>query len=114
MPLAVRGGYGGGHRAFGGDVRRDERCWTWRAATYWNQLVLVKVVACYVRRYRDEQGRWINWIGIFKAVVTSSTIGAWAIWKDYAFVWAVLFGVAQLLDAAKDYIPQTKHRRSAV
>jgi hypothetical protein len=29
-------------------------------------------------------------------------------------VWAVLLGVAQLLDAAKDYIPQTKHRRSAV
>ncbi len=23
--------------------------------TYWNQMVLVKVVACYVRRYRDEQ-----------------------------------------------------------
>jgi hypothetical protein len=81
--------------------------------TYWNQLVLVKVVGCYVRRYRDEQARWINWIGIFKAIVTSSTIGAWVIWKDYAFVWAVLIGIVQLLDAAKDYIPQTKHRRNA-
>ncbi|HTB45852.1 MAG TPA: hypothetical protein VK741_19685 [Acetobacteraceae bacterium] len=81
--------------------------------TYWNQLVLVKVVACYVRRYRDEQAWWINRIGLFKAVVTSSTIGAWAIWKDYAFVWGVLLGAAQILDAAKEYIPQTKHRRSA-
>lgn len=81
--------------------------------TYWNQLVLVKVVACYVRRYRDEQARWITWIGLFKAVVASSTIGAWAIWKDYAFAWAILIGIVQLLDAAKEFIPQTKHRRNA-
>jgi hypothetical protein len=53
---------------------------------YWNQLVLLKVVACYVRRYRDEQAWWINRTGLFKAVVTSGTIGAWAVWKDYAFV----------------------------
>lgn len=81
--------------------------------TYWNQLVLVKVVACYVRRYRDEQAWWINRIGLFKAVVTSGTIGAWAIWKDYAFVWGVMIMVAQILDAIKEYIPQTKSRRNA-
>jgi hypothetical protein len=81
--------------------------------TYWSQLVLLKVVACYVRRYRDEQTWWINRIGLFKAVVTSSTIGAWALWKEHVFVWGVLIGVAQILDAAKDFIPQTKHRRSA-
>jgi hypothetical protein len=43
---------------------------------YWNQLVLLKVVACYVRRYRDEQAWWIDRIGLFKAAVTSGTIGA--------------------------------------
>jgi hypothetical protein len=74
--------------------------------TYWNQLVLVKVVSCYVRRYRDEQAWWINRIGFFKAIVMSGTIGAWAIWKDYAFVWGVLLGIAQVVDAAKEYIPQ--------
>jgi hypothetical protein len=81
--------------------------------TYWNQLVLVKVVACYVRRYRDEQAWWITRLGFFKVAVMSGTIGAWGLWKDYAFVWAVLLGIAQILDAAKDYIPQTKHRRNA-
>jgi hypothetical protein len=81
--------------------------------TYWNQLVLVKVVACYVRRYRDEQAWWIDRIGLFKAIVTSSTIGAWVIWKDYAFAWAVLLGITQVLDAVNDYIPQTKHRHAA-
>lgn len=81
--------------------------------TYWGQLVLLKVVACYVRRYRDEQAWWINRIGLFKAVVTSGTIGAWVIWKDYALVWGVLLGATQILDTAKDYLPQTKNRRNA-
>lgn len=80
---------------------------------YWDQSFLLKVVACYVRRYRDEQAVWIRRIGLFKAVVTSGTIGAWAIWKDHAFVWGVLLGAAQVLDAAKEYLPQTKNRQSA-
>ncbi len=64
----------------------------------------LKVVALYVRRYRDEQAWWITRIGVFKAIVTSGTIGAWAIWKDYAFVWGILLGAAQILDAAKEFI----------
>jgi hypothetical protein len=81
--------------------------------TYWDQLVVLKVVACYILRYRDEQARWIKWLGLFKAMVTSGTIGAWGIWKDYAFVWAIFLGASQIIDGAKDYIPQTKHRRTA-
>jgi hypothetical protein len=80
---------------------------------YWQELVLCKVVSCYVRRYRDQQARWINYTGIFKAVVTSSTIGAWVIWKDYALVWGILLGITQIIDALKEYIPQTKNRRNA-
>lgn len=80
---------------------------------YWKQLVLCKIVSCYVKRYRDSQAGWINITGIFKAIVSSSTIGAWIIWKEYAIVWAVFLAAAQVLDAVKEYIPQTKNRRSA-
>lgn len=79
----------------------------------WNQLVLLKVFAGYVRRYRDEQAWWVSRIGLFKVVVTSGTIGAWDIWKHYAFLWSLLLGAPQILDAAKDYIPQSAHRRHA-
>jgi hypothetical protein len=81
--------------------------------TYWNQLVLLKVVSGYVRRHRDAQAWWINKIGLFKAIATSGTIGAWAVWKEYAFVWGLVLGAAQILDAAKDYIPRIKNRRNA-
>jgi len=80
---------------------------------YWNQLVLIKIVSCYVRRYRDQQSWWINSLGFFKAAVTSSTIGAWAIWKEYALFWGILIGASQLIDAGKEYLPQTKSRRNA-
>ncbi len=80
---------------------------------YWQQLVTCKIVSCYVKLYRDGQARWINITGIFKAVVTSSTIGAWAIWKEYAFIWGILLAAAQVLDSIKEYIPQTKGRRAA-
>lgn len=80
---------------------------------YWQQLVTCKIVSCYVKLYRDGQSKWINGTGIFKAVATSGTIGAWAIWKEYAFVWGIVLAAAQVLDAIKEYIPQTKGRRVA-
>jgi hypothetical protein len=54
--------------------------------TYWNQLVLLKVVACYVRRYRDKQAWWIDKVGLFKALLSSGTISAWVFWKGHAIV----------------------------
>jgi hypothetical protein len=81
--------------------------------TYWNQLVLLNVVAFYVRAYRDRQARWIDGTGLLRALVTSGTIGAWIIWKDHAMIWGALVGITQMLDAAKDYLPQAKNRRSA-
>jgi len=80
---------------------------------YWKQLVTCKIVAGYVRRYRDRQSAWINSTGIFKAIVSSGTIGAWVIWKAYALVWGVLLAAMQILDAIKEFIPQTRNRRNA-
>jgi len=80
---------------------------------YWKQLITCKIVSSYVRRYRDRQAAWINYTGIFKAIVSSGTIGAWVIWKDYALVWGALLAAMQILDAIKEFIPQTKNRRNA-
>jgi len=76
-------------------------------------MVLLTVVAFYVRAYRDRQARWIDSTGLVRALVTSGTIGAWIIWKDHAALWGALVGITQMLDAGKDYLPQAKNRRSA-
>lgn len=80
---------------------------------YWKQLVEVKVVSSYIRLYRDEQSVWINRLGMFRAVATSSTIAGWAIWKDYAFVWGIILAASQVADALKAYLPNAKRQRSA-
>jgi hypothetical protein len=56
---------------------------------------------------------WISRLGALKAVVSSGTIGAWAIWKDYAIIWGGLIALVQVIDALKDYIPQAKHAKAA-
>lgn len=81
--------------------------------TYWKQLVLCKIVACYIKRYRDHQAVWIRTVGIIKAVAASGTIGAWAVWKEHAFIWGIVLALAQALDAVKEFIPQTKNRQNA-
>jgi len=80
---------------------------------YWRQLVELRVAANYVRLYRDDQASWINRVGIFRAIATSSTIAGWVIWKDYAFVWAIVLAISQLADATKDYLPNAKRQRAA-
>ncbi len=82
-------------------------------ARYWKQFTELKTASILLRKYRDHQSRWIRYIGITKAVATSSTIAGWVIWKDYAIIWGIIIGISQLFDAVKDYVPQQNHRRAA-
>ena len=80
---------------------------------YWNQMVNVKVAAAYIRRYRDDLGKWVTLLGTVKAVAASGSIAAWVIWKEYAFVWGMIIAVSQLADALKDVFPFTKTHKAA-
>jgi hypothetical protein len=55
---------------------------------YWNQLIELKVAAGYIRRRRDDLGKKVTALATLKAVASSGGIAAWAIWKEYAFLWA--------------------------
>ncbi len=80
---------------------------------YWNQLVELKVATAYIRRYRDDLGRWVTVLGTLKAIASSGGIAAWVIWKEYAFVWAAIIALSQLADALKDVFPFAKKHRAA-
>jgi hypothetical protein len=54
---------------------------------YWAQMVELKVAACYIRHYRDSLGRRVTAVGTLRAVASSGSIAAWALWKEYVFVW---------------------------
>jgi hypothetical protein len=82
-------------------------------AIYWTQLVEIKGLGVFIRRYRDDQAKWVRRIGIVKAVAASSTIAGWSIWKDYALAWGIILALSQLLDAVREYLPHQKQQRAA-
>lgn len=82
-------------------------------ALYWAKMVELRVAANYIRGYRNYLGRWTTGIGTVRAVASSLSIGGWAIWHQYAFVWAAVIASAQVLDAIREVFPVTRRKKAA-
>jgi hypothetical protein len=82
-------------------------------ALYWAKMVELKVAASYICRYRDYLGKWVAGVGTVRAIASSSSIAAWAVWKEYAFIWGLIIAVSQVLDALKEVFPFTKRYKAA-
>jgi hypothetical protein len=80
---------------------------------YWAQMVELKVAACYIRRYRDYLGKRVAALGTLRAIASSGSIAAWALWKEYAFVWGAIIAASQVADALRDIFPFTKKHKAA-
>jgi len=76
-------------------------------------MIELKVAACYIRRYRDYLGKRVTALGTLRAIASSGSIAAWALWKEYAFVWAAIIAASQVADALRDVFPFTKKHRAA-
>jgi hypothetical protein len=50
---------------------------------------------------------------VIRAIASSGGIAAWALWKQYAIVWATIIAASQVTDALKDVFPFTKKHKSA-
>jgi hypothetical protein len=90
----------------GGNPRRQQQL-------YWAQMIELKVAACYIRRYRDYLGKRVTALGMLRAIASSGSIAAWALWREYAFVWAAIIAASQVADALRDVFPFTKKHRAA-
>jgi hypothetical protein len=80
---------------------------------YWTQMVELKVATAYIRRYRDYLDKWVNGLGTLRAIASSGSIAAWALWREHAFVWAAIIAVSQVADALRDVFPFTKRHKAA-
>ena len=76
-------------------------------------MVELKVATSYIRRYRDDLSRWVTGVGTLRAIASSGSIAAWALWKEHAFVWGAIIAVSQVADALKDVFPFTKKQKAA-
>lgn len=62
-------------------------------------MIEFKVTAGYIRRFRDDPGKKVTALATFKAVTSSGGIAAWAIWKEYAFLWGVIIVISDLKES---------------
>lgn len=81
-------------------------------ASYWQDFIQLKLDACYVREYRNHIGRIERGVATVRAVASSTSIAAWAIWQKHAIVWAAIIALSQLADALQDVFPFRKRRQS--
>lgn len=80
--------------------------------SYWREFVQLKIDAYYVRDYRNSLGLSERRVAAIRAIASSASIGAWAIWKQYALVWALLIAASQVADALKDVFPFRRKRQA--
>lgn len=72
---------------------------------YWVELMALKAHACYIELYQLRSESIERGIGIFLAIMSSTSIGGWVLWKEYAFVWATLIMISQVVAAIYNFLP---------
>jgi hypothetical protein len=85
--------------------RQQQLCWT--------QMVELKIASSYIRLYRDHLARWVTGLATLRAIASSASIGAWVVWKQYAFIWAAIIVASQVADALKEVFPFSKKHKAA-
>lgn len=68
---------------------------------YWRELDQLKVHIQYLDIYLEKTFVRDRNINIFLAIMSSASIGGWVVWQHYAFVWALLIAISQVINAVK-------------
>jgi len=80
---------------------------------FWTEMTTLRRDARYVDLCLART-EWIDrCIKGFLAIAASSSIGGWLIFREYAFLWAAVVAVSQVLQAIKEYLPY-KNRLKAL
>ena len=79
---------------------------------YWREFNQLKLDACYVRDYRDSIGKAETKVAAVRAITSSASIAAWAVWRKYAIMWAAFIAASQVVDALRDVFPFRKRRQA--
>lgn len=80
---------------------------------YWNTLKELRTHVIYLHEYAIHSEWWDKALNIFLAFASSSSIAAWAIWKDQQVIWACIIALAQVVSAIKPFLPY-KQRLSVI
>lgn len=80
---------------------------------YWQEFIDTKRDAIYIDYYYRDTENIDRIIKIIIAVTSSTSIGAWVIWRDMNWLWGSIIAMSQVISAIKEYLPY-KHRLAAL
>ncbi len=75
---------------------------------YWAYYTGTKYELLYFYEYLNDSYRWLRYLESFLAVISSSSVAAWAVWNRLPLLWAVLIAASQVAAAVKQYLPYSK------
>ena len=77
-------------------------------------LVEARVHVCYLHHFGSASEWRDKAVNIFLAITSSSSIAAWALWREFTWVWPVLIAGAQVISAVKPFLPYNQQRKAVV
>lgn len=75
---------------------------------YWSSLTDKKFALHYIEAHFAKSIQINRIIKIIMAVASCSSIAAWTIWKQLAFLWGVIIAVSQVVGVVNEYLPYQK------
>ena len=89
---------------------------------YWQEFLDFKRDAFYMAAYHAYTEKIDRGIGMFTAIMSSSAVAGWILWRqsvpvwgiviDFSFVWMVLIMISQVINSVKEYLPYKKRFQS--
>ncbi|QSE98651.1 hypothetical protein [Fulvivirga lutea] len=53
--------------------------------------------------------KWERNLNVFLAIMSSGSIGAWAVWKELPMVWGGLIALSNVINVVRPYFPYSKY-----
>lgn len=75
---------------------------------YWSSMTEKKYNLFYIQLHFNKVVMVNRAIKIIMAIASCSSIAAWTIWQQYAYVWGVIIAVSQVIGAINEFLPYQK------
>jgi hypothetical protein len=72
---------------------------------YWKELYQLKTHIGFIERQLEKSEGIDRFLKIVLAITSSSSIGAWAIWNEYSWIWAGIIAFSQVITAITPFLP---------
>lgn len=72
---------------------------------YWKEIYQLKTHIRYIELLLEKSERIDRALQMSLAIASSSSIGAWVVWKEFSFIWAAIIAGSQVISTINRFLP---------